>query len=91
MELGPEGLPEELIEDVSVESLHKAVCSWCYHLCSPVADIVEFQEYLVGMNHGFPAVFPAVVRENVLDFELMFFVEGQDFVIENISSGFREL
>lgn len=62
----PEGLAEELIENGPVEALHKTIGPGTGHLGSAVLDIIEFQEDLVGMDHGPATVFTAIVGEDVL-------------------------
>lgn len=65
----PEGLPQKLIENGPIESLHETIGSGPRHLGSAVLDVIDIQEDLIGMDHGPPAVFTAIVRKNMFHLE----------------------
>lgn len=91
IKLFPESFTEELIEHGSIEAFHEAVGPGPCHFGSAMLNIVQLQEYLIGMNHRSPAVRTTIIREDVFHFEVLRFVEGQHPVIEDIHGGLREL
>lgn len=78
IEFFAEGFPQKLIQHGPVESFHKTVGPGGGHFGPSMCDIVQFQEDLVGMNHGPAAVLPAVIGQDVFDSQAMRFIERQN-------------
>jgi len=62
-----ERFSEKLVENGAVESFNKSVSPGSGHPGLSMFDIIEVQEYLVGMDHGPAAVLPAVIREDMFN------------------------
>ena len=90
IELLPERFTEELIQDGPVKPLHEPIGSGPCRLRSPMLDVIELQKDLTRMDHRPPAVFPAVVREDVLNLQPLSLVERRNPVVKSIRRGLRK-
>ena len=91
IKLFPECLAEELIQDRPVEPLDKAVGPGPRHLGPAMLDVRELQKDLIRMDHRSTAVFPAVVREDILNLQTLSLVEGQYPVVKDIHRAGHEI
>lgn len=78
---------EEFFQQGSVETFDEAISSGGCDFSSAVFDAVQDQHQLKGMFDLFSAVFAAVVGKDMLDFQGLFLVEGEDPVVQDMSGG----
>ena len=64
-------LAEEFIQDGAAETFHESIGPWTAHLCIPVFDLVEIQEYVIKVDRGTAFEPGAIVREDGLDGQAM--------------------